>query len=482
MSKVSARSPDVSPRPHAKRQATDEAPPPLGEHFRRHFDLGPIGMAITSPTKGIVEVNDDLCETLGYSRSELLQMTWAQLTHPDDVSADIANRDRVVAGDVDGYSMETRFVHKDGRAIDCAISVKCARRADGAIEYFVALTQDVGQRKRVEMVLDSMTDSFFAFDADWRYTYINSHGEEQFKRLHKDPARMIGKVLWDEFPVVPSESALRRAMSERVVTGNELYLAPLGEWVEDRIFPSADGGLVVFQKNITERKRAAEERDDLLRRVITAQEAERRRISREIHDQIGEELSTLMLKLAALKNACRGQEELLEQVKSAELIAVQLDDDLDSLVWSVRPTALDDLGLLPALSNVVNSWSRQFAIGAKLHTRGMEKYRLADEIETALYRAVQEALTNITKHAKARRVDILLERREGHVSLIVEDDGVGFEAEHAFTAGAKGLGLIGMHERAVLAGGTMVIESNPGHGTTVFIRIPAIAEAKGTSR
>jgi PAS domain S-box-containing protein len=441
--------------------------------FGQYFDLGLIGMAVTSPTKRIVEANDQICEALGYERRELLHMTWAQLTYPDDLSVDVAQFDRVVAGEIDGYSMDKRFIRKDGRVIDTTISVKCIRHADGSIDYFVALMQDNAARKRIQMILDSMTERFFALDADWRYTYINCHGEDQLKHLGKDPARLIGKVVWDEFPSVPSEGALRRAMAERVVTTHEHYHAALGEWIEDRIYPSPGGGVAVFQKYITERKRAEEERDNLLRRLITAQEEERRRISREIHDQIGQDVSALILKLAALKNECRGQDGLFEQVESAELMAVQLDDGLDSLVWTVRPTALDDLGLLPALSNVVKSWSRQFAIGAKLHTRGMEKYRLAWEIETALYRAVQEALNNVAKHARARNVDILLERHDRDVSLIVEDDGVGFEAESAFTAGAKGLGLVGMRERAALAGGTMVIESSPGHGTTMFIRIPA---------
>ena len=112
--------------------------------------------------------------------------------------------------------------------------------------------------ERLEMILVSMTERLFALDGEWRYTYFNKHAEEQLKILAKDPVRLIGKVLWDEFPNAPPEEVLRRAMSERVAIRNEHYYPPLGEWVENRIYPTPDGGLAIFQTYITERKRAEE--------------------------------------------------------------------------------------------------------------------------------------------------------------------------------------------------------------------------------
>jgi PAS domain S-box-containing protein len=121
--------------------------------FRSYFQLGLIGMAITSPTKGILEVNDEICKVLGYERDELLQKTWAELTHPDDLAADIANFNRVMLGEIDGYSIDKRWVRKDGPVIDATISVKALRRADGTVAYFVALLQDITDRKRAEEAL-----------------------------------------------------------------------------------------------------------------------------------------------------------------------------------------------------------------------------------------------------------------------------------------------------------------------------------------
>ncbi len=120
------------------------------EKFRRYFDLGLIGMATTLPSKQILEVNDEICRILGYERSELLRMTWTELTHPDDVDADIASFSRVLAGEIDGYSMDKRFIGKNGRVVETTISVKCVRRPDGSIDYFLAMLQDVTQRRRAE--------------------------------------------------------------------------------------------------------------------------------------------------------------------------------------------------------------------------------------------------------------------------------------------------------------------------------------------
>jgi PAS domain S-box-containing protein len=123
------------------------------ERFRLCFELGLIGMAITSPAKGCLEVNDQLCRILGYERDELLRMNWAELTHPDDLAADVAQFERVLAGKIDGYTMDKRWIHRDGRVIYSSIAVKCVRCEDGAVDYFVALLQDTTERKQAERAL-----------------------------------------------------------------------------------------------------------------------------------------------------------------------------------------------------------------------------------------------------------------------------------------------------------------------------------------
>jgi PAS domain S-box-containing protein len=118
--------------------------------FRRCFGLGLIGLAVTSPRKGILEANDELCRILGYDRAELLQMTWAELTHPDDLAADVAQYDRVIAGEIDGYCLDKRWIRKDGAIVDSIMSAHCERHADGSIAYFLGLVQNITARKRAE--------------------------------------------------------------------------------------------------------------------------------------------------------------------------------------------------------------------------------------------------------------------------------------------------------------------------------------------
>ena len=137
----------------AERTRTEAVHGRSEERFRSYFELGLVGMAITSPTKGCLEVNDQLCEMLGRTRSELLQMTWAELTHPDDLAADVAQFNRIIAREIDGYSMDKRFIRKDGRVVDVIISVKGRRRREGSVDYFMALVQDITDRKNAEKAL-----------------------------------------------------------------------------------------------------------------------------------------------------------------------------------------------------------------------------------------------------------------------------------------------------------------------------------------
>ncbi|MBC7910472.1 MAG: sensor histidine kinase, partial [Pyrinomonadaceae bacterium] len=211
----------------------------------------------------------------------------------------------------------------------------------------------------------------------------------------------------------------------------------------------------------------------LLRRIVFAQEDERRRIAREMHDQFGQQLTVLKLKLDLVKEDCGEHENLCEQVEVLQTIARQLDADVEHMVWEMRPTALDDLGLQAALSSYIKNWSKHVGIPVQLHASGMDKNRLTPEVETALYRIAQEALNNVAKHAAAKNVAVVLERRTDQVSLIIEDDGVGFDLQQVLGVDAEGVGLIGMRERAALIGGTFEIESQPDKGATVVVRIAA---------
>jgi two-component system CheB/CheR fusion protein len=225
---------------------------------------------------------------------------------------------------------------------------------------------------------------------------------------------------------------------------------------------------VELQSRVSEHAAAEEHVTSLLRKVVTAQEDERSRIARDLHDQLGQQLVALRLALERHRQQCSGDTGEPD-LANAVALASQIDREVDFLAWELRPAILDDLGLAAALPRFCEEWSKHYGIAVECHTAGFSSDDLGRVGEVTFYRVAQEALTNIVKHAHASRVDVLLETRHGMVSLLIEDDGIGFDPGDPRAQG-KGIGLLGMRERSVLAGATFEIESSPGHGTSVFLR------------
>jgi two-component system, NarL family, sensor histidine kinase UhpB len=227
--------------------------------------------------------------------------------------------------------------------------------------------------------------------------------------------------------------------------------------------------------------RAEAERRRLLRRLAEAQENEQRRIARELHDQVGQTVTGLSLGLKRLERAL-GQEpaggELKEQVRHLASLTSEIGRDIHRAAADLRPTALDDLGLVRALEALASDWTDRFGVAVDVHVAGASD-RLAPEVETVIYRIMQEALTNVAKHSSAKNVSILVEQQQETLRLVIEDDGVGFDPDAALGLDTDEsgrvrprLGLSGIQERLAMINGSMSIESAPGAGTTLFIQIP----------
>jgi signal transduction histidine kinase len=221
--------------------------------------------------------------------------------------------------------------------------------------------------------------------------------------------------------------------------------------------------------------RAAVEGDltQVLRRTVADQETERQRIARELHDTLGQSLTMLQIGLQAMGQEVPASEKLQQQLNSMKNLASSLGSDVNRLATEIRPTSIDDLGIQKAIESLLESWSENTSFKYYLHLSPKE-LRLPKVIETTLYRILQETLTNVVRHADASKVGVILNVADGQVSMIVEDDGRGFPAneEEATNSPAMRLGLLGIRERLALVGGSLEIESSPGCGTTVFVRIP----------
>lgn len=204
-----------------------------------------------------------------------------------------------------------------------------------------------------------------------------------------------------------------------------------------------------------------------LRRVVEGQEVERRRLARELHDETGQALTSILLGLRAAEDAA-GPDEARKAVSDLRELVVGTLQDVRRLAVQLRPKALDDFGLAAALERLAQTFAETSGVRVDLEAR-LGNERLPAEVETTLYRTVQEALTNIVKHAGASTVSILLGRRDGSATLVIEDDGRGFVLDQARP---DGLGLIGMQERVALHTGRLTIESTPGAGTTLAVEVP----------
>jgi signal transduction histidine kinase len=206
----------------------------------------------------------------------------------------------------------------------------------------------------------------------------------------------------------------------------------------------------------------------LLQQLVDTQEEERKHIARELHDQLGQSLMALLL---WVQSECQAGGADSEFCRTLEEKIRQLADEIHRLAWGMRPSILDDYGLDQALARYLQELSEQSGVTIDYQsTAPPDSPRLPDRLEVALYRIVQEALTNVLRHAQATRASVVLLRQHGDVTLLVEDNGCGFNP--AALARNGRLGLTGIRERAALFGGVCTVESEPDHGTTIRVRIP----------
>jgi signal transduction histidine kinase len=220
-------------------------------------------------------------------------------------------------------------------------------------------------------------------------------------------------------------------------------------------------------------RREMTQREELRRKLLHAQEEERRRIARELHDQMGQNLTALNVGLKSLLDR-QSRSGLGNRVQRLQELATQTARDLHRVAVELRPAALDDLGLVKAIRALVDPWSTQYGIEVDFEAGQYQPAGISSEIETILYRIVQEALNNVAKHSGATRVAVVLKHAADHVHAIVEDNGRGFDVQVSSQSGngSGRLGLLGIQERLGLVGGSLNIESAPESGATLIVRIP----------
>jgi len=438
-------------------------------------------MALNLRLRALWRLPDEVNE--GAHIQDILAMVSDQLEQPEEFLSNVG--DLYAHPELERLDV-LRF--KDGRVFE---RYSRPQRDGGAIVGRVCSFRDVTQREmllrsaesaraasesaRTEMehVLERVSDGFTALDRQWRYTYVNSCGG---RMLGRDAGSLIGKHIWTEFPEGVGQKfqlAYEKAMAEQKPVQLREYYPPWNRWFENRVYPSPDG-LSIFFTDVTEQEQTQEQlrtSTDQLRalaaRLDAIREEEQRLMAREIHDQVGQALTALKLDLAGLRAELPDGEARRRAGEMDRLI----DDTLDTtrrLSTELRPPILDDLGLAPA----IEWYARDFEArtGIRCVTQLANGQPIAGREALVLFRIVQEALTNVARHAGATTVRVGLSADSAAAVLTVWDNGRGITSEQQ--ASPSALGLAGMRERALVLGGEVHVLGSPGAGTTVTARMP----------
>jgi PAS domain S-box-containing protein len=497
------------------------------QRFRRYFDLGLIGMAISTPDRRYSEANDHLCQLLGYSRKELLQKKWSDLTHPEDLDESLNKLKEAIAGKIDGYTVDRRWIRKDGRVIDTIVSVNCVRREDRSPDYFVTLVQDVTERKRAEeellttvaalreseerfrlLVSGARDYAMFVLERDNRISYWSTGAERIFGWSAEEAIGRPLDIIFTEEDRTAEAPKKEFAIARRkgTATNRRWHLRKDGSriWVDGVMHRLNDAngrlrGYAVIARDATDERNAQEqlqaahdhleqrvtqrteqllaaytelrnemeERRRLEREVLAVTERERARISQDLHDSLCQELAATAFLLKSRAKALAPTEPSAAQSLEEAARTVNANAGLArDLARGLHPFEMESTGLIRALRE----------LAGRIHVKvpcffesPREIQGLDDGLALNLYRIGQEAVLNALKHAKPSAIEIKLQPQNGEIVLSVKDDG---RAMKNIDGKGPGLGIHLMRYRANVSGGTLEIDSRGGCGTTVTCRIP----------
>jgi PAS domain S-box-containing protein len=488
--------------------------------FLATFNQAAVGIAHCGLDGRFLNVNQRLCDMLGYSAMEFLSLTVADITWPEDVASSIQLLKNMLVAPVGATSeyMEKRYLHKNGSIVWGALTVSLIRDESGAPDYYAAVTQDISKRHKAEEALRAnqqeqdrlarqierersqlVEAQLVANVGSWETEFPGLTviwSAQTYRIFEVDPAsfepthaRFLDLIHPEDRAKVDAAFAdsldkqTPSSLEHRIVTPNGAIKTVEERW---KIFHDVDGRPVRATgtcQDISMRKEAEKSLQDYAsrlqaasRQLLTVQEDERRRLARELHDKVGQELTALNLNLSLIRDAL--PDDLGDKV------AIHLDDTqklledttqhLRNVMVELRPAGLDELGLIAAVKEHAQRVARRG--GYELAVNGTEPSpRFEPATEIALFRIVQEALNNIAKHAGATQISVELREMPGLVRLTVKDNGNGFDTSLKPMIGVQGMGLTTMRERAEAIGAHCTIESAIAKGAVITVDVPRAA-------
>jgi PAS domain S-box-containing protein len=464
------------------------------ERYRSLFNGVPVGLYRTTPNGKILDANTALMEIMGYPNRETILQA-------DTIESYVNLKDReffqaIVEKQGAIYGFETQLYGYDGTPVWVEINARVVKNADGNILYYEGSMTDITGRKQAQEALiesgnrfrelfNNMSSGVAVYEpindgSDFIVKDYNKAGE-LISKVNKE--HIVGRSALEVFPGI-KQFGLFEVLQRVWKTGESehhpvsLYQDDyLTHWAENYVYKLPSGEIVAVFDDVTERVQAEEElrcSQEQLRSLAdhlqTVRENERTSIAREIHDELGQALTGLKMDLSWMaKKIPEDQKSLLDKVHSMSELTGTTLRTVQRISTELRPGLLDDLGLVAAAEWQIEEFQNRTGIRSKL-TVDPEDITLDDRRSTALFRILQETLTNVARHTQATRVHVSLKEKGKHLKLRVRDNGKGITKEQI--SDPKSFGLIGIRERAKSCGGEVKISCRPGKGTTVVVRIP----------
>ncbi|MBU6402622.1 MAG: PAS domain S-box protein, partial [Verrucomicrobia bacterium] len=448
----------------------------------------------------------------GYQAGEVVGRHFACFYPEDARRRGLPAEQLQIARSAGYYEDESWRIRKDGSRFLANVVITAVRDQTGRLRGFSKLTRDVTERKRAEeqlraseeryrTLVETAKDVIFNLSADGRITSLNRAfetltgwrraqwiGKPFAPLLHPDDLKgavaRFRAILQGKTPTFREYRIQKRSggyvVGEFTMTPQLKDDKPVGVFgiarditqrklAEEALRQSEEHYRQLFQEACVMQQRLR----DLSDKILHAQEAERKRISRELHDEVGQALTAINVNLAMLKSAADlDTRQCRTRIAETQALLEQSMETVHRFARELRPAMLDDLGLIPALRSYANSFAQRTGIQVRFKLDRVAE-DLNGEQKTVIFRVTQESLTNVAKHAQASAVDLRVRRVKSGVRLEVQDNGKAFEVEHQLCAKKnKRLGLLGMQERVRLVNGEFTILSQPNHGTLVRVQIP----------
>jgi PAS domain S-box-containing protein len=456
--------------------------------FRATFEQAAVGIAHVAPNGSFLRLNQKFCDIVGYTHDEMLERTFQDITHPDDLKADLEHLQWLLDGDAETYSMEKRYLRKDGVIVWVNLIVSLLHQETGEPDYFISIVKDITVRKELQeerdRILNTSQDLICIAGMDGYFKYLNPSWE---RILGYTKTELLSRPFLDF--IHPDDHARNDAEVEALAAGHDTFAFENRYYCKDgsirtiswTVTPLLEKHVMYYiGRDITNRKQAEQEIVDYQRRLkalaaelTLAEERERRRIAADLHDHVSQTLALARVQLSTARKADSETKRnaLFDAVSQSLMDAVQATR---SLTFDLSSPLLNELGLETAVS----AWLRD-QIGAPYNLKTEfiddgQKKPLIEDVRAILFRNIRELLANIVRHAQASEILVSLLREDADIKIIIEDDGIGFDASAATKQmhPQGGFGLFSIQERMADLGGLLEIESQPGHGAKIILMAP----------